>query len=217
MPWLSSALTDESALPTLRTSSSASSLRLATSASASACSRRERSVGGVRPQSPSSAARAASTARSISASVAMATFASGSPVAGSDSSFGSPPEASDGSPLMKSRYSRSVATAIGRDPSEVRRRELFREEALEALGIARHEGLAETVALDVRDRVRAPQRVGDEAQRLVGSLLGRQRPAHQVVAGLVERPAVRVHHQRDVVPRRGVLRGLLHRRDTSGS
>ena len=54
----SSAFTDEIALPTLRASSSASSLRFATIASASACSRRERSVGGVLPQSPASAARA---------------------------------------------------------------------------------------------------------------------------------------------------------------
>ena len=46
-PRLSSAFTDEIALPTLRDSSSASSLRFATIASASACSRRERSVGGV--------------------------------------------------------------------------------------------------------------------------------------------------------------------------
>ena len=74
-----------------------------------------------------------------------------------------------------------------------------------------HEGLAETVALDVRDRVRAPQRIGDEAHRLLGSLLGRQRPAHQVVAGLVERPAVRVHHPRDVSRDVEVLRRLLHR------
>src|SRR5262245_31712341 len=113
--WLSSAFTEESALPTFRTSSSASSLRLATSASASACSRRERSVGGVLPQSPSRAARAASTARSTSASEAIATFASASPVAGSVSSLTSPPEASVASPLMKSRYSRSVATATAPD------------------------------------------------------------------------------------------------------
>ena len=42
-------MTDEIALPTLRTSSSASSFRFATIASASACRRRERSVGGVLP------------------------------------------------------------------------------------------------------------------------------------------------------------------------
>jgi len=54
-----SAFTDEIALPTLRDSSSASSLRFAVIASASACSRRERSVPGVLPQAPSSAARAA--------------------------------------------------------------------------------------------------------------------------------------------------------------
>src|SRR5205807_1447021 len=78
-----SALTEEIALPTLRDSSSASSLRFATIASASACSSRARSFGGVLPHGPSSAARAASTARSTSASPAMAARASGSPVAGS--------------------------------------------------------------------------------------------------------------------------------------
>ena len=64
--WASSALTDEIALPTLRASSSASSLRFATSASASAWRRRERSFGGVLPQSPFSAPRRPSTARSTS-------------------------------------------------------------------------------------------------------------------------------------------------------
>ena len=68
-----SALTEEIALPTLRDSSSASSLRFAAIASASACRRRERSFGGVLPHGPSSAARAASTARSTSASPAIAT------------------------------------------------------------------------------------------------------------------------------------------------
>ena len=59
-PDASSAFTDEIALPTLRDSSSASSLRSATIASASACRSRERSVGGVFSQSPSRAPRAAS-------------------------------------------------------------------------------------------------------------------------------------------------------------
>ena len=47
-----SALTEEIALPTLRDSSSASSLRFSWIASASACSSRERSVGGVRAPRP---------------------------------------------------------------------------------------------------------------------------------------------------------------------
>ena len=81
-----SPLTEETALPTFRVSSSVSSLRLATIASASACRRRERSFGGVFPQGPSSAARAASTARSTSASPAIAARRSGAPVAGSVSS-----------------------------------------------------------------------------------------------------------------------------------
>src|SRR5215831_5810933 len=109
---MSSALTDEIALPTLRTSSSASSLRFATIASASACRSRERSVGGVFPHGPSRAARAASTARSTSASPAIATRARDSPVAGSESSRASPACGSTCSPLMNSPYSRSVATAI---------------------------------------------------------------------------------------------------------
>ena len=86
-----SALTDEIALPTLRDSSSASSLRFALIASASACRRRERSFAGVLPQSPSSAARAAATARSISASPASCVVPSVSPVAGSTSSRDSEP------------------------------------------------------------------------------------------------------------------------------
>src|SRR5204863_5133205 len=120
MPWLSSAFTEEIALPTLRTSSSASSLRLATIASASACSKRERSVGGVLPHGPASAARAASTARSMSASPAMATRASASPVAGSVRSRTSPDCGSTSSPLMKSPYSRLVATAIGAEDTGFR-------------------------------------------------------------------------------------------------
>jgi hypothetical protein len=59
----SSALTEEMALPTLRDSSSASSFRFAWIASASAYRRRARSFGGVLPHGPSSAARAASSAR----------------------------------------------------------------------------------------------------------------------------------------------------------
>src|SRR5436190_11432570 len=108
-----SALTEEIALPTLRTSSSASSLRFATIASASAWRSRDRSVGGVFPHGPASAARAASTALSISASPAIATRASAAPVAGSVRSRSSPDWGSTSSPLMKSPYSRSVATAIG--------------------------------------------------------------------------------------------------------
>jgi len=50
-----SALTEEMALPTLRDSSSASSLRFATIASASAWRRRARSFAGVLPHGPSSA------------------------------------------------------------------------------------------------------------------------------------------------------------------
>src|SRR5437588_7748638 len=82
-------------------------------ASASAGSRRERSVGGVLPHGPSSAARAATTARSTSASPAIAAFASGSPVAGWISSRSPPPDAPLGSPSMKSPYSSRVATVIG--------------------------------------------------------------------------------------------------------
>src|SRR5262249_37815482 len=106
------ALTDEIALPTLRVSSSASSFRFATIASASACSRRERSVAGVLPQSPASAPRAASTARSTSASPAIAARARAASLAGSRSSRPSPAPGSVDSPLMKSPYSRSVAPAI---------------------------------------------------------------------------------------------------------
>src|SRR5262245_48913229 len=169
------------ALPTFRTSSSASSLRFATSASASACRSRERSVGAVRPQSPSSAARAASTARSTSASLAMATFASGSPVAGSDSSLSSPPDGSEDSPLMKSRYSRSVATAIGGTLAKVGRRELLGEQPLETSRIAVDPLAADVVAGGVRRDVRAPQRVGDEAGELLPALPRPERPLHRVL------------------------------------
>ena len=78
-----SPFTDVTALPTLRVSSSVSSLRLATIASARAWMRRERSFGGVFPHGPSSAARAASTARSTSAGEAIAARPSAAPVAGS--------------------------------------------------------------------------------------------------------------------------------------
>src|SRR5918999_2224227 len=119
MPWCSSALTDEIALPTFRASSSASSLRFASMASASACRRRERSVGGVFAHGPESAVRAAATARSTSASPAMAARASGSPVAGSARSRTSPEAGSRSSPSMKRPYSRPVATAMARTiPSE---------------------------------------------------------------------------------------------------
>ena len=60
------------------------------------------------------AARAASTARSTSATPANAARPSTSPVAGSVRSRTSPDAGSMSSPLMKSPYSRSVATAIGR-------------------------------------------------------------------------------------------------------
>src|SRR5207245_4634008 len=73
----------------------------------------EPSFAGVRPHAPSSAARAASTARSTSPSPAIAAFASGSPVAGSRSSRTSPEAGSTSAPSMKSPYSRCVATAIG--------------------------------------------------------------------------------------------------------
>src|SRR5262245_31405383 len=178
------------ALPTFRTSSSASSLRFATSASASACRRRERSVGAVRPQSPSSAARAASTARSTSASFATATFASGSPVAGSDSSFSSPPEGSDDSPLMNSRYSRSVATAIGGTLAKVGGRELLGEQALEAANVTLDELPDQPAAVLVRRDVRAPYRVVDEPDHVPGPLLGGEPPVHEVLANLVDRGAV---------------------------
>ena len=69
-PVQSSALTEEIALPTLRASSSASSLRFAWIASASACSRRERSVGGVFPSLRRARRCAAATARSTSSSPA---------------------------------------------------------------------------------------------------------------------------------------------------
>ena len=113
-----SALTDVIALPTFRASRSASSLRFATIASASAWSSRERSFGGVFAHGPSSAARAASTARSTSTSFAIAARASGSPLAGSLSSRTSPEAGSANSPAMKSPYSRSVATAIAGNLSE---------------------------------------------------------------------------------------------------
>ena len=99
-------------MPTLRDSSSASSLRFATIASASACRSRARSFGGVLPHGPSSAARAASTARSTSASPAIAARASGSPVAGSCRSRISPEAGSTTSPPMKSPYSCPAVTAI---------------------------------------------------------------------------------------------------------
>ena len=51
-------MTEEIALPTFLASSSASSARFATIASASACRSRARSVPGVLPQSPASAPRA---------------------------------------------------------------------------------------------------------------------------------------------------------------
>ncbi len=109
-----SAFTDEIALPTLRDSSSVSSLRFAAIASPSACSRRERSFGGVLPHGPSRAARAASTARSMSASPASATRASGSPVAGSRSSRVSPAAGSTVSPLMKRPCFWPAAIAMNR-------------------------------------------------------------------------------------------------------
>ena len=72
----------------------------------------DRSFAGVFPHAPASAARAASTARSTSAGPAIAARASGSPVAGSVTSRTSPDAGSAVAPLMKSPYSRSVATAI---------------------------------------------------------------------------------------------------------
>src|SRR5215212_1676936 len=142
---LSSAFTDEIALPTLRASSSASSFRFATIASASACSRRERSFAGVLPQSPSSAARAASTARSTSASPASCALPNGSPVAGSTRSRVEEP--STVSPPMKSPNSRPVATAIAADRNEpgfsARADELALGRQLdEVVGLARAVGLA---------------------------------------------------------------------------
>src|SRR6266545_6010626 len=110
--WASSALTEEIALPTLRTSSSASSLRLATIASASAWRRRERSFGGVFAQGPSSATRATSTARSTSASEAVATVARGRPVAGSVRSRVS--AASTDSPPIQRPYSWVAVATPGR-------------------------------------------------------------------------------------------------------
>ena len=96
-----SALTDEIALPTLRDSSSASSLRFAAIASASACSRRERSFGGVRPHGPvERGPRGLDRAVDVGLA-ASATRASGSPVAGSRSSRVSPAAGSTVSPLMK--------------------------------------------------------------------------------------------------------------------
>src|SRR5215218_1047669 len=113
-------LTTPSGNPT-SVSRSASSLRFATIASESACSRRDRSVGGVFAHGPASAVPAASTARSTSASPAIATRASGSPVAGSVSSRISPEAGSTRAPPMNSPYSRCVATAIPRDDSELAR------------------------------------------------------------------------------------------------
>ena len=100
-------------MPTLRDSSSVSSFRFATTASASACRSRDRSFADVLPQSPPSAARADSTAWSISASPASWAVANGSPEAGSTRSREDDPPTV--SPLMKSPYSRPVATAIGPD------------------------------------------------------------------------------------------------------
>ena len=99
-------------MPTLRASSSESSFRFALSASASACRSRERSLAGVFPQSPSSAARAASTARSISASPASWAVPSASPEAGSVRSREEEP--STVSPLMKSPYSLVATATAGR-------------------------------------------------------------------------------------------------------
>src|SRR3954447_15488301 len=119
-----SALTEAIALPTFLDSSSASSLRFATIASASAWRRRDRSFEGVFPHGPSSAALAASTARSTSASPAMAARPRISPVAGSRTSRDSPEAASADSPLMKSPCPLPVATATenGRYPLTEERR-----------------------------------------------------------------------------------------------
>src|SRR5262249_14852365 len=86
------------------------SFRFATIASASACSRRERSVPGVLPHGPASAARAASTARSTSRTPAIAARARTSPVAGSTMSRNSPASGSTLSVLTHSGYS-LIATA----------------------------------------------------------------------------------------------------------
>ena len=119
-------------MPTLRASSSASSLRFAAIASASACRRRERSVAGVLPQSPSSAARAASTARSTSASPASCAVPSGSPDAGSRSSRlagALDGLAVDEEPVLASRRDRHGGTIATR----VRRHELLGAQPTEAL------------------------------------------------------------------------------------
>ena len=58
-----------------------------------------------------------------------------------------------GSPLMKSRYSRSVATAMEETLAKVRRSELLGQQPLEAHWIAVDEIAAEVVAVRVRAHV----------------------------------------------------------------
>ena len=102
-------------MPTLRDSSSASSLRFATIASASACRRRERSVGDVFTQSPRERG-ARGLDRTVDVAVAAtATRASVSPVAGSVSSRVS--AASTYSPPIQRPYS-CVAVATALDHSD---------------------------------------------------------------------------------------------------
>ena len=108
-------MTDEIALPTLRASSSASSARFATIASASACRSRARSVPGVLPQSPVER-RAGGLDRAVDVRLAGHRGA-GERLARSPARSARAPRRTAGSaasPPMKSPYSR-VATAIAPD------------------------------------------------------------------------------------------------------
>jgi hypothetical protein len=90
------------ALPLSSDSSSASSSVFSATRSPSRCRRRPRSDGVSRPQGPSSAARAALTARSMSAALPCATCASTSPVPGSKDSNVLPSSASTHLPSISS-------------------------------------------------------------------------------------------------------------------
>src|ERR1700677_4506516 len=107
------------ALPLSSDSSSASSSVFSAIRSPSRCRRRPRSDGVSRLQGPSSAARAALTARSTSAALPWATCASTSPVPGSKLSNVSPSSASTHLPLISSlrgcAVNCRVASATGTD------------------------------------------------------------------------------------------------------
>src|SRR5262245_16174526 len=81
---------------------------------------------------------------------------------------------------------------------EVRRRELLGEEPLEAGRVAADPLVAQVVARGVRGDIRAPQRVGDEADRLLRARPRSQRPLHGVLDRFLRGSAARVDEQRDV-------------------